>query len=558
MCQMIVFWHSCGHLYASYLQCPFKELDRHEDNFATAANVDVKCWACKMTECPVTKQLKTTLLTVEHLEIILGESSTDPGFLESVIGFYAHGDHSRYWDQPGPRKAEYVLDDPYMEDMEDEAYLEAAARTGEFAGNAGFAFDLEIAQAARNDPQNHNNLNWFARGAYSTYPFYYQLSDKSVFQPPGNVPRPEPRDAGEVRRPLTLPEESLHKRPASNPRYGNTTTLGEDSLLASAFHPDDGTLSTENSPTSEIPQLSNNTTGPIQNDPAFDDLNNMLVPMSANVNNPMSNGVESSAENNLAVHFQGNVVVPTQSDVADPLVDPVTSFVPNATTPSFSNGATIPFLERLIDSMQNGTASPTQGELISIQTNAVAPIQENEKHIMDYEYTPRTTTNRIFSYDTELPIEEDNANDLAIDSPKNDPELPDHGHSSTGAQREGEHFNNQQPQDPQQHQNAFVSYQAYYQFTHSTPTSTAGAFPELSMDSTSPELPPTQHPRSQFFSGLDDVGDFMLDNVSMDGNPPSSDTIEDWSTIYDQDSVGDVMQDDDREAANEAYSQTEE
>lgn len=528
---MIVFWHSCGHLYASYLQCPFKGLERHEDDLATAATVDVKCWACKTTECPVTKNLKTTLLTVEHLEVILGESSTDLGFLESVIGFYAHGDHSRYWDQPGPRKAEYVVDDPYMEDMGAETYLEAAARTGKFACNAGFAFDLEIAQAARNDPQNHNNLNWFARGAYSTYPFYYRLSDKSVFQPPGNVARPKP---------FTILEESLHKKPTSNPRYGNTATLGEDSLLVFAFYPDDGSLSTENSPTSEIPQLSNDTTGPIQNDLELGDLNSMLALMSANANSSMSTGVESPAENTLAVPFQNNVVAPTQSDVADPFVETVTSFVPNVTTPAF-NGVATPFLERLINSMQDGTAGRTQGEPSGIQTNAVAPIQDNEEHNMDYEYTPNTAIDNESRYDTELPI---------IVSPKDGFELPNHGHSSTGAHREGEHFNNQQPQDPERYQNAFVSYQAYYQFTHSTPTSTAEAFPESSMDPTSPELPPTQVPRSRLFSGLDDV--------SMDGNPPSSDTIEDWSTIYDQDSVGGVMQDDDGEAANEAYSQTEE
>lgn len=553
---MIVFWHSCGHLYASYLQCPFKGLDRHEEDLATAATVDAGCWACKVTDCPVTRNLRKTLLTVEHLEGILGESSTDPGFLDSVVGFYAHGDHSRYWDQPGHSKAGYVEDDPYMDDMCAEVYLEAAARTGEFAYNAGFAFDLEVAQAARNDPKNNSNLNWFARGAYPKNSLYYQLSDTSLFQPPRDVSRSTPRDGGGVRRFFPPSGEFIHKRQASNPRYGNATTLTEDSLLASAFQPDDSFLSTKNRLTNKISQPSHDTTGFIHNDPVFDKSDSMIFSLSKNTNDPMSDDVESSAANSLVVSFQNDVVVPTQSDVADPFVDTVTSFVPNITTPSFSNGATTPFLERLIDSMQNDTASLNQGELTSrIQTNAVAPIQGGEEYDMDYKYAPNTINDGRINHDTGQPIGERAINDPAIVKPNDGFEVSSHGHSSAGAQREGEYFQNQQPQDPQQYQHVFLSYQAYYQLTRPTPTPTAEAFPEPSMGPTSPDLPPLDV-NYQTFSELHDASAFMLDDASMDANPPSSDTIEDWSSTHGQDSVRDVMQDYDREPAKEVYSQT--
>ncbi|PLN86647.1 hypothetical protein BDW42DRAFT_182356 [Aspergillus taichungensis] len=557
MCQMIVFWHSCGHLYASYLRCPFKGLDRHEEELATAATVDAECWACKVTECPVSRSLKTTLLTVEHLEGILGESSTDPGFLDSVIGFYAHGDHSRYWGQPGHRKAGYVVEDSYMDDMRAEVYLETAARTGKLACNAGFAFDLKIAQAAQNDPQNNNNINWFARGAYPKNPFYYQSSNTSLFQPPRKVPRPKPRDGGEVRRLFPPLGEFIHKSETSKPRYSHTTTLNEHSLLASVFRPGDASLSTENSLTSEIPQARHDTTGSIHKDSAIGNSNKMILSLSTNVNGPVPYGVESSAANSLALPFQRNVVVPTQSDVADPFVDTVTSFVPNITTPSLSNDVTTPFLERLIDSMQNNTASLTQNERTSrIQTNAVAPIQGDEKNNMHSENATNTINDNRVSHDMGKPIGEDNPNGPVIVSPNDGSEVSSHGHSFIGAQRVVEYFQNQRPQNPQKYQEVFSSSQGYYQITHPTPTPTAEAFREPSMDPASPELPPIGASH-QTFSRLHDVGVFMLDNVSMVANPPSSDTIEDWSTTYGQDSVGDVMLDDDRETAIGVYPRTE-
>lgn len=179
MCQLIVFWHTCGHLLLSSMKCPFDGAATHEEETTTTSLVDQQCWLCNQSpDHPLrekVERLQSLILTVNQLEEILAISSYDGDFLARIAGFYARGDHKR-WGQPGETKARYTKTDSYITSLELEVAL-AARSESRFPMSPGLMFDLELALAKRFDVTNVSTLLWPLRGWRGPCPSFYSSSN---------------------------------------------------------------------------------------------------------------------------------------------------------------------------------------------------------------------------------------------------------------------------------------------------------------------------------------------------------------------------------------------
>ncbi|KAE8145227.1 hypothetical protein BDV25DRAFT_144852 [Aspergillus avenaceus] len=212
MCRMIIHWHSCNHLVADYMNCPFDSSPLHEEETVTTALVADQCWACEQLAreqiCYAVQVTEQMLFTIDQLEQILGVEKAHPDFLDMVARFYARGDHKN-WGQPGINHAKYSVPDPYVDQLADHSYLLARGENYA-AGITDYVPEEDPAMAKWENPLDVSGLNTDVVGVREPSEYFLLAINRSAWMYAGDQTQQTTTDTTNL---TLLPEPTVPETP---------------------------------------------------------------------------------------------------------------------------------------------------------------------------------------------------------------------------------------------------------------------------------------------------------------------------------------------------------
>ncbi|PYI04128.1 hypothetical protein BO78DRAFT_450124 [Aspergillus sclerotiicarbonarius CBS 121057] len=172
MGQLVVHWFECNHLYPEWKTdyLPF-EAGPDEHVAPVAALHAFSCPACISPPTKSNASRRLHIITAQILGIILDIPVNDEEFLHSMVHFYARGDHLR-WDQPPAPGAIFLPEDPHLQSMWVESYMNSTGLE-ECRAVVGYAFDAIIPEVKRTEFRERSSLNYECINYLPKSSYYY-------------------------------------------------------------------------------------------------------------------------------------------------------------------------------------------------------------------------------------------------------------------------------------------------------------------------------------------------------------------------------------------------